>query len=388
MQLVSGRGPLTVAIVGLVALAVAMGIGRFAFTPLLPLMLNDGGVTLAGGSWLATLNYIGYFVGAALCLFIRPDSARMVRIGLVATSLLTLAMALPGELWLWTIWRTASGVASAFVMVYTAGWCMQRLAEMGKASWAGIIFCGPGIGIATTGFAVFGLAAIDAHAAWGWALFGILAAILTVVVWPAFTSVNVTPGVENTALPAAPRLDAEAWGLTIGYGLAGFGYIITATFLPVIARQVLPGSLWADLFWPMFGVGAALGALATLKLGTRHDHRKLLTIAYCVQASGVMIAIVWPTVAGFALSSVLAGLPFTALVSFAMAEARRLWGPQAPRLMGLMTAVYGLGQISGPPLAAALVLRTGGFSVALACAASSLFVGALIFFVMRCRFVR
>lgn len=372
--------------VGLVALAVAMGIGRFAFTPLLPLMLNDSSVTLAGGSWLATLNYIGYFVGAAICLFIRPDSARMVRIGLVATALLTLAMAAPGELWLWTLWRTASGVASAFVMVYTSGWCMQRLAEMDKASWAGIIFCGPGIGIAVTGFAVFGLAALDAHAAWGWALFGILAAVLTVVVWPVFTSVVSAPSTTSAALPVAPRLNGEAWGLTIGYGLAGFGYIITATFLPVIARQVLPGSLWADLFWPMFGVGAAVGALATIKLGTRHDNRKLLTIAYCVQALGVVIAVAWPTVAGFALSSVLAGLPFTALVGFAMAEARRLWGPQAPRLMGLMTAVYGLGQISGPPLAAALVIRTGGFSLALACAASALFAGAVIFFVMRYRF--
>ncbi|MBP6019812.1 MAG: MFS transporter [Burkholderiaceae bacterium] len=372
--------------VGLVALAVAMGIGRFAFTPLLPMMLHDGSVTLAQGSWLATLNYIGYFFGAAICLFIRPDGARMVRIGLVATALLTLAMAAPSELWLWAIWRTASGVASAFVLVYTSGWCMQRLAEMGKPSWTGLIFCGPGIGIAVTGLVIFGLTALDLQAGWGWALFGGLSVVLTVVVWPIFISVPPAQGMASAAIPVAPRLNGEAWALTIGYGIAGFGYIVTATFLPVIARQVLPGTLWADLFWPMFGVGSALGALATLKLGAHHDNRKLLAIAYCVQALGVVLAIAWPTVAGFALSSVLTGLPFTALVGFAMAEARRLWGPQAPRLMGLMTAVYGLGQIAGPPLAAALVVRTGGFSVALACAASALFVGVLIFVVMRYRF--
>lgn len=374
--------------VGLVALAVAMGIGRFAFTPLLPMMLNDGSVTLAQGSWLATLNYIGYFFGAALCLFIRPNGAYMARTGLVATALLTLAMAVPADLWFWNLWRTASGVFSAFVMVYASAWCMQRLAEMGKSAWAGIIFCGPGIGIAVTGLAVSGLTALGLQADWGWALFGILAAVLTLVVWPVFKSVQAIPGASSAALPVAPRLNAEAWGLTIGYGLAGFGYIITATFLPVIARQVLSGTVWADLFWPMFGVGSALGAFATLKLGTKHDNRKLLTIAYCMQALGVIIAVIWPTVAGFALSSVLAGLPFTALVSFAMAEARRLWGPQAPRLMGLMTAVYGLGQIAGPPLTAALVLRTGGFSPALVCAASALFIGALIFFIMRHRFTR
>lgn len=382
-------GPVAVALAGLVSLAVVMGIGRFAFTPLLPMMLHDGTVTLDQGGWLATVNYIGYFIGAAVCMFIRPDAVRMVRWGLVATVLLTLGMALPGGMPAWSLWRAAAGVASAVVMVYTAAWCLQRLAELGQPALAGLIFCGPGLGIVVTGLGASGMVGAGWHAEHGWLAFTALAVVLTAAVWRIFVA---PPAVAATAAPAAQapssppggaRLDAQTWALTFAYGLAGFGYIITATFLPVIARQALPGTVWADLFWPIFGAGVAVGAFLATRVGMAHDNRKLLALLYGMQALGVAIAVVLPSVAGFALSSLLAGLPFTALVAFAMREARRLWGPQAPRLMGLMTASYGLGQIAGPPLATALVARTGGFAASLACAAAALALGALVFAWMR-----
>ncbi len=381
-------GPVAVAMAGLVSLAVVMGIGRFAFTPLLPMMLHDGIVNLHQGGWLATVNYIGYFLGAALCLFIRPDAVRMVRWGLVATVLLTLGMALPGGMPVWSLWRFAAGVVSAVVMVYTAGWCLQRLAELGTPELGGLIFCGPGLGIVATGLGASGMVGVGWHADHGWLAFTVLAAVLVAPVWrilvstPMATDASQAPGAAPPATAAA-RLDAQTWALTLAYGLAGFGYIITATFLPVIAREALPGTVWADLFWPIFGAGVALGALLATRVSMAHDSRKLLTLSYGMQALGVAIAVLWPTVAGFALSSLLAGLPFTALVAFAMREARRLWGPHAPRLMGLMTASYGLGQIAGPPLATALVARTGGFASSLACAAASLLAGALVFAWMR-----
>lgn len=122
-----------------------------------------------------------------------------------------------------------------------------------------------------------------------------------------------------------------------------------------------------------------VGAYLVTRVGMHHDNRRMMTILYTMQAIGVGVAAVWPTVAGFALSSLLVGLPFTALVSFAMREARRLWGQRASKLIGLMTAAYALGQIAGPPLATALVARTGGFSASLAVAAGALLLGALIY---------
>lgn len=380
-------GPWAVAMAGFVSLALAMGIGRFAFTPLLPMMLHDGSVTLAEGGALATMNYIGYLLGALLCLFIRPDPVRIVRGSLVLTVVLTLAMALPGGMPAWLTWRTIAGAASAVVMVYATAWCMQRLAELGHPTLGGIMFCGPGIGIVVTGVSVFGMVGEHWLANCGWIAFTVLGAVMLAAVWRVFGSpapaAHAPSGQPVAATRATsvvtPELNLETWALTLAYGLAGFGYIITATFLPVIARQAMPGTVWADLFWPILGAGVAVGAWLATRVGMHHDNRRMMMILYTVQAIGVGVAAVWPTVAGFALSSLLVGLPFTALVSFAMREARRLWGACAPKLIGLMTAAYALGQIAGPPLATALVARTGGFAASLVVAAAALLVGALIY---------
>ncbi|MFP3891023.1 YbfB/YjiJ family MFS transporter [uncultured Ralstonia sp.] len=375
-----------VAIAGMVALSVAMGIGRFAFTPILPMMLHDGSLTLAQGSWLATGNYFGYFVGALACMAVRGDAARLIRAGLIATILLTAGMGVLQGQPAWLVLRFAAGMASALVFVFTAGWCLHRLTELGHAALGGVIFCGPGLGIAIPGVAASGMVALGWHATSAWLAFGGLCAVLSAAVW---STIRPEPG-SHAAAPAvaasaaAPSLDAPTVAITLAYGLAGFGYIITATFLPVIARKVLPaGSIWPDLFWPMFGMGVALGAFLSTRISLARDNRSLLATAYAMQAVAVAISIVWPTVAGLALSSTLLGLPFTAITLFAMREARRLWPHAVPRLMGLMTAAYGIGQIAGPPLANRLFAATGGFNASLAVAAASLVVGMAIFLAVK-----
>ena len=370
-----------VAIAGMVALSVAMGIGRFAFTPILPMMLHDGSLTLAQGSWLATGNYFGYFVGALACMAVRGDAARLIRTGLIATVLLTVGMGVLQGQPAWLVLRFAAGMASALVFVFTAGWCLHKLTELGHAALGGIIFCGPGLGIAIPGLAASGMVALGWRATSAWIAFGVLSALLSAAVW---STIEPEARSHAASAPAAagttPGLDVPTTAVTLAYGLAGFGYIITATFLPVIARKVLPaGSVWPDLFWPMFGAGVALGAFLSTRISLARDNRLLLATAYAMQAVAVTVSIVWPTVAGLALSSTLLGLPFTAITLFAMREARRLWPHAVPRLMGLMTAAYGIGQIVGPPLANRLFAATGGFNASLAVAAVSLVVGVTTF---------
>ena len=176
---------------------------------------------------------------------------------------------------------------------------------------------------------------------------------------------------------AAAARDAR-WLIAL-YGLAGFGYIITATFLPVIARQALPGTPWPDLFWPMFGLAVVVGAILGARIPGHLDNRLLLAAGYLMQALGVLLSVVWPTVAGFTLGSLLLGLPFTAITMFAVRDARRLRGNAASSLIGLATASYGVGQIVGPLFAAPLAQRTGSFAVPLLVAAGVLAFGALMF---------
>lgn len=184
-------------------------------------------------------------------------------------------------------------------------------------------------------------------------------------------------GAPTSAEPPTDRSDAR-WLVAL-YGLAGFGYIITATFLPVIAHQALPGSSWPDFFWPLFGLAVVPGALIGARAPTHWDNRLLLAVGYTLQALGAVLSVTWPTIEGLALSSLLLGMPFTAITLFAMREARRLRGNSSAGLIGYATGSYGAGQILGPLFAAPLAQRTGSFAVPLLGAAAALGIGAALF---------
>jgi hypothetical protein len=390
---------LLIALAGGVALAVAMGIGRFAFTPLLPMMLHDGVLDIATGSWLATANYFGYLAGAllfmALPLLARRtgwslDHATLVRAGLVATVLLTLALALPWPA-SWPVLRLLAGVASALAFLGTTNWCMGRLQHLGVPALGGLIFCGPGLGIAVTGLAASLMVALQWRAATGWVVFGGLAALLCAGVWRVFRGAAAPAAAAQAAGPQvtlpAPQPVAQRVLLGVAYGLAGLGYIVTATFLPVIARAALPaGSVWPDLFWPVFGLGVALGALLSTRISPARDRRVLLAWCYGVQAVAIGVGLCWPTPLGFALGSLMLGLPFTAITFFALQEARRQWPQASAGFTGLLTALYGAGQIMGPPMAAGLLAladsQAQGFDWALAVAALALVLGAGLYGLM------
>jgi predicted MFS family arabinose efflux permease len=394
--------PWQVVVAGIVALAVAMGIGRFAFTPLLPMMLADGVIDLHAASWLASANYLGYMLGALLCTVqpwlwrtfrvawpVQPPA--MVRAGLAATVLLTLGMALHlSTAWPWM--RFAAGVASALVFVYTSGWCLAQLARLNQPAMGALIYTGPGSGIVLSGLAASAMVTLQGSAALGWLIFGVLAALLTSVVWQVFSPRHAAPAINTASHPARAGGTKRMHGhvevglLAVAYGLAGLGYIVTATFLPVIARQALPGSPWLDLFWPVFGVGGIAGALIASRMRPSGDLRWRLAACYMLQAIGIGSSLVYPNLVGFVIGSLLLGLPFTVISFFGMQEARRMRPEQASSLMGLMTAVYGLGQIAGPPLVAAVLLRSAslgaGFSLSLEIAAATLVLGAALYGVM------
>ena len=372
---------------GMLALATAMGIGRFAFTPLLPMMLHDGVISLKGASWLASANYIGYLAGAMFCVF-APFSKPtvLVRVGLVCTVLLTFGMAVPWDA-LWPFLRFWAGVASALVFVYTSGWCLSQVALRGHASLAALIYTGPGAGIVLTGLAASVMVAHNWQSHSGWLTFGALALGLTVFIWPVFSVRNTLASSVATQAShttnASEHSATEVALLASAYGVAGFGYIITATFLPVIARQVLAGSAWLDMFWPILGIGVIFGALLASRLNQVRDLRLMLVACYLIQAAGVAMSQFLPSLLGFALGSLLVGLPFTAITYFAMQEARRVRPHHVASTMGLLTALYGLGQIIGPPLAGYLLSRSAttseGFALALNIAAGSLLLGSGMF---------
>lgn len=380
----------------MVTLAVAMGLGRFAFTPMLPIMLSEGKLELAGGGLLASLNYLGYFFGAVSCAAIGIKASSMVRGGLLATAALLVGMGLLHSFVGWGVLRAAAGVMSAWVFVFASGWGLRRLAETNSPMLAGVIYTGPGIGIAMTGLLGGALGRWGSEA--GWIGLGLLAVVLIAVIWRVFDDgervgatvggAAASPAIAAGSASGSASARSDAIWLVALYGLAGFGYIITATFLPVIARQALPGSPWPDFFWPLFGAAIIPGALIGARAPVHWDNRLLLAAAYALQALGVVFSVAWPTIAGFALGSLLLGMPFTAITLFAMREARRLRGNAAAGLIGYATASYGVGQIIGPLFAAPLAQRTGSFELPLLVAAAALALGAVLFAVVWSKYRR
>ncbi len=388
---------LHIALAGMLSLAVVMGLGRFAFTPLMPMMLHESRLNLQEASWLASANYFGYLLGAILCM-LQPhiwkryhlpalSSARMVRSALVMIAALTACMAIDAPA-SWTYLRFITGSMTAIGFVYTSSWCLAHLAQRNASTTGGIIYAGPGVGIALSGLFASVMVAYDYHAAQGWCAFGLLAAFATAIVWRVFQDKGSSPEVthQQANITLIGGTNSEKIALTAAYGLAGFGYIITATFLPVIARAALPGSIWPDLFWPILGIGVATGAILSSRIPSRIDQRLLLIVCYVMQALGVVLSNWMPTLFGFAMGSILVGLPFTAITFFVMQLGRNLHPQSAASMIGLLTTSFGACQIAGPPVAAYLLSQAlnhqQGFSWALDLAAISLLAGAVIYVAM------
>ena len=337
--------------VGLVALASAMGVGRFAFTPMLPLMQQAFALGLVEGGWLASANYAGYLAGALVLLALDPDPAAAARAGLVAVALLTLAMACSELLWIWLALRFLAGVASACVLVGVSGWALPRLAGEGRAQGTGIVFAGVGVGIALAG--MIGLAAgiVGATPAQAWLVLGALASIAAAATWPALGR-SVAPMAAKP--PEAPVRTAGAARLVLCYGAFGFGYIIPATFLPALARQAIADASLFGWVWPVFGVAAACSTIAAARWLRRFPPVVVWAASHLVMAVGVIAPAIVAGAAALVVSAICVGGTFMVATMAGIEQARRVAAAGAPRLIAAMTAAFAFGQLVGP-----LTLRTG-----------------------------
>jgi len=370
-----------IAIAGLAALAVAMGIGRFAFTPILPMMLEDaglsaasGGLTVAGGGWLASANYLGYFVGALWAGAVRVRAALAIRAGLAAIALCTLAMAFDAGFTVWALLRFAAGVASAWVLVHTSSWCLERLIPLGRPILAGVLFAGVGIGVAAAGLLCVVLMSVHAESSRAWLLLGLASLAVTAFVWPVFSSSN-----ENAIQSAASsRWSWRQARLVLAYGAYGFGYIIPGTFLPVMAKEVVSDPAVFGWAWPVFGAAAALSTLGVALLAGRFGNRAAWIGSHVVMALGVAAPVFWPGMGGIVLAALCVGGTFVVITMVGLQEARTVAGSQAPRLMAAMTAAFAAGQIAGPLAVSLIVGLGGGFGAALLIACGVLLAGAAL----------
>ncbi len=338
---------LKVTLIGFAALASAMGVGRFAFTPLLPLMQAHAGLSLRQGAWLAGANYIGYLVGAMLCSMRVPATRHAVRYGLVAVALLTLGMGVTGRYDVWLVLRFGAGVASAYVLVGVSAWALPALAGHDRSVWSGWLFAGVGVGISLAGLLVLLAGARDYPPAASWLALGLASTAVAAIAWAPMRAAGASAA-ASAATQYAGRLSTDDWRLVLCYGTFGFGYIIPATFLPAMARDVIPDPAVFGWVWPVFGATAALSTVAVALGSSRMKSRRVWAIGQLVMAAGVLVPVLWPGIAALLVAAVCVGGTFVAMTVAGLQEARRIAGVNAARLMAAMTAAFALGQLAGP----------------------------------------
>jgi len=351
-----------------------MGVGRFAFTPILPMMQQDAGLSVAGGGWLASANYLGYLAGALWAGAVRVNAATAIRAGLAATALATLAMAFDGGFVYWALLRALAGVTSAWVLIYTSAWAFERIVPLGRPILAGVLFAGVGTGVAAAGVLCVLLMSLQASSSTAWLALGVASLAITAVLWPVFDSSK-----EKERISSGPhRWSGEQLRLVIAYGAYGFGYIIPATFLPVMAREVVSDPAVFGWAWPAFGAAAVLSTLGVALLSGRYGNRAAWIGSHLVMALGVAAPVFWHGIGGIALAALCVGGTFVVMTMVGLQEARTIAGPQAPRLMAAMTAAFAAGQIIGPLSVSFMIGAGGGFSAALLVACAALVAGALL----------
>lgn len=359
-------------ILAITALAVAMGIGRFAFTPILPLMIQEGTVHLAQTAWLSSSNYIGYLVGA-LSLLKSKRHPLFVVLGLTLVTLTTWLASLSSFGWLLVL-RFLAGVASAWVLVSISAFAINWLKSRQIAS-SGLIYTGVGIGITLTGlicsYVIVESVTVNAATQSSlsplssrlWQYLGMIALLATLLVTFLLAKINsqfASTAAAKTSLTKATNTNPTASitpaklklaNVLTAYGLFGFGYILPATFLPQIAKQWLSGQSYL-LIWPFFGLAAALSVVLSQGLQRRYNNFSLLgvwRVSQIIMAGGTLLPALWQSLAGLMLSALMVGGTFM-VVTMAGLQVAASQVTHYPKynLSALMTASFAFGQLIGP----------------------------------------
>jgi MFS family permease len=360
-----------VALAGLAALAISKGIGRFAMTPILPMMQEEG-LSLTQGSWLAAANYLGYLLGALSTIWLNAKASLAIRAGLVAIGLSTLAMGLVEGFVLQLALRAAAGVASGWVLVLVSAWALERLAELRRPQLGGVLYAGVGTGVAIAGIACLVAMQLGANADAAWIALGAVAIATAGMIWIPLVFENSPTKPDGTTPPAS-----AGWLLILCYGAYGFGYIVPATFLPAMARQTIDDPLTFGSAWPVLGIAAALSTLVASRLGASTHPRRVWIASMLVMAVGVAAPLFVPGLGGILVSAVLVGATFVTMTLAGLQEARRIYGAAARPVMAAMTSAFAVGQLVGPILIALVEKLPHGFTMVLIGATASLVVGAI-----------
>jgi len=365
-----------VLLAGAAALALGVGIGRFAYTPVLPAMQEAAGFGAATAGWIAGWNYLGYLLGALAASLVAARGMRVeILIASIAASIVTTAaMGFTIDVAHWCALRFVAGLASAGVLVLSSAIVLETLSRAARPHLMGAHFSGVGVGIALSGIAVASGAGMTDWSGLWFTLAGVSAA-LALLTLPLARRTS-QPGAA-AAQSAAPAERFPGSLLIASYFLEGLGYVITGTFLVAIAKQMPALGGVAELLWIAVGLAGAPSSLLWIRAAQRWGAPAALIAAHLVQAAGIVLPVYFDSLWVALLAAVCFGGTLMGITAVAVSFGGRI-SAQPARMIGLLTAAFGLGQMIGPVIAGWLAERQGGFDGSLVLAAGAVVLGALL----------
>lgn len=364
------------AIAGMTALAVAMGVGRFVYTPILPGMMDGLGLSAPDAGLIASANYLGYLVGALVAAggWAHGRERQVVLASLAASASLSAAMGLFTDLVPFLVIRFLAGAASAMTMVFMTSIVFSHLALGRRNDLQAVHFGGTGLGIAVSSVLMMILATSNSDWTAGWYWSGILS-VAGLCLVAVLASEGPVDSADSGPEPALPR-DPSLYKIIFSYGLFGFGYVVTATFLVAIVRQNGETRVFEATVWLVTGVAAVPSLFLWQKLANRSSIYMAYALSCLVEAAGVAASVMISGRAGPIIGGTLLGATFMVQTALGIQAGRQLAPRATRRVFAIMTASFGLGQIIGPLVSGLLVEWSGNYVSASLLAAAVLVVAA------------
>jgi MFS family permease len=366
---------------GCFSMAAAMGFGRFAFTPILPGMMADIPLSVSQAGFIAAGNFTGYLVGAILAgLSWAAGKERSVALSaLLSTAALLFVTAFFQSVEALIVLRFLSGVASAFCMIFTSQIVLYYALKAKNERAPALHWGGVGIGIAASSLLVFLMSKVSLFEMESWRQEWIALSLLSLGIF-GFVA-KVLPSMGDGASGKRPEPQV-IWTkpivlTTLSYGIYGFGYVVTATFLVAMARQSNSGAWIEFLAWFLTGVATVVSFSfwnpIKLKLGLEKTYAVLLLTL----SAGVLASITLPITAGVLIGGFTLGATFMVITAYAMQLSHK-YAPQSPRrAFAFVTAAFGVGQIMGPAIGGWLADVSGSFVLPTAFAIAALLLAAI-----------
>ena len=361
----------------MIALAAAMGIGRFVYTPILPFMLDDLGFNQSTMGLIASSNFAGYLFGAILASKSEiPGNVKSWLIAsLVASSITTAAMALLSSATGIILLRFLAGMSSAFVMVFASTAVLNQLSVIGRSDLSAYHFAGVGLGITLSAVVVW----LQSQMGPQWRLMWFFSGLLSILaVFVVAKLIGPSGHSKSQVNHKHYRRDPALIKLILAYGLFGFGYVITATYIVSIVRDNYQSLNLEFLIWVCVGLSAMVSVGIWSWVGNKIGILRAFSLACGIEAIGVLASVADLGLAGLILAAIILGGTFMGITALGLIGARELSLSNPRQILAWMTASFGLGQIIGPTFAGMLYDLTGNFNISSITAAVALLIAALL----------